>query len=617
MIVYSNSVKNFCDNISSIPETLNKKFKELFHKYSNKSEIDSWKNSLKYFSNILLESNIPNDCTITLEYNIPLTSNRIDLILTGYNNQKPIIFVFEFKQWQYVSEVLDSDYLVQTILNGSIQNVVHPGYQVWSYSEIIKNYNKYIQTNDIEVKPCLLMHNYAFSQNDVLLQSKYSSFMENVHYFGSDDKNKLIDFINSSFTSGDNGKIISDIDNSKIKPSFKIQTEINQLIGKNKFFNLIDQQIIIYDKIMSIIKNKKEGNVIIVKGRPGTGKSIIAINLLNAIINNGETCQYVSRNTAPRVIYSYTLKGELKKTLIDYLFKSSGSYTEAGEKSINTLIVDEAHCLTEKSGLFNNYGINQILEIIKSSKNSVFFIDELQQVHLNDIGTIDNIKKIANELNYSITELSLDYQFRCNGSNEYLSFVDYILGIDDTFKSDSINYDFKLIDNPNELFQIIKEKNKNYPSRLLAGYCWNWNKKEMNNTDYHDIKINEFEISWNLGQNQTFAIDDSINEAGCIHSVQGLEFDYVGVIIGMDMKYRNNHVITDYESHGSADPSFKGIKKMLKYSESEARKTADKLIKNAYRVLLTRGAKGCYVYCQDEEYRKYIKNIIKTMKFTK
>ena len=145
----------------------------------------------------------------------------------------------------------------------------------------------------------------------------------------------------------------------------------------------------------------------------------------------------------------------------------------------------------------------------------------------------------------------------------------------------------------------------------------NWNKKEMNNTDYHDIKINEFEISWNLGQNQTFAIDDSINEAGCIHSVQGLEFDYVGVIIGMDMKYRNNHVITDYESHGSADPSFKGIKKMLKYSESEARKTADKLIKNAYRVLLTRGAKGCYVYCQDEEYRKYIKNIIKTMKFTK
>lgn len=114
----------------------------------------------------------------------------------------------------------------------------------------------------------------------------------------------------------------------------------------------------------------------------------------------------------------------------------------------------------------------------KQDKSYISSMDELQQVHLNDIGTIDNIKKIANELNYSITELSLDYQFRCNGSNEYLSFVDYILGIDDTFKSNSINYDFKLIDNPNELFQIIKEKNKQYPSRLLAGYCWNWNKKK-------------------------------------------------------------------------------------------------------------------------------------------
>lgn len=617
MIVYSDSVKKFCDNVTSISDILNNRFKELFHKYSNSSEIDSWKNSLKYFSSILSETTIPDECTITLEYNIPLTSNRIDLILTGFNNKKPVIFVFEFKQWQYVNDAPESDYLVQTILNGNIQEVVHPGYQVWSYSEIIKNYNEYIQINDIEVNACLLMHNYIFNDDDVLLQEKYEPFMKNIHYFGSNNRKELIDYLNTSLTSGDKGEIISNVDNSKIRPSFKIQTEISHLIGKNKFFNMIDQQIVVYDKIMSIIKNEEEGNVIIVKGRPGTGKSIIAINLVNTIINSGETCQYVSRNTAPRVIYSYTLKGELKKTLIDYLFKSSGSFTETNEKSINTLIVDEAHCLTEKSGLFNNYGVNQIMEIIKSSKNSVFFIDELQQVHLNDIGTIDNIKKIANNLNYKITELSLDYQFRCNGSDEFLSFVDYILELNDKLPSNNINYDFKIIDSPNELFDIIKKKNKINPSRLVAGYCWNWNKKEMNNTNYHDIKIDDFEISWNLGQNQTFAIDDSINEAGCIHSVQGLEFDYVGVIIGKDIKYKNNQVITDYNAHGSADPSFKGIKKMFKYSEIEATKIADKLIKNAYRVLLTRGSKGCYIYCQDEEYREFIKSVIKNINFIK
>ena len=317
MIVYSDSVKNFCDNVTSISDILNNRFKELFHKYSNSSEIDSWKNSLKYFSNILSETTIPDECTITLEYNIPLTSNRIDLILTGFNNKKPVIFVFEFKQWQYVNDVPESDYLVQTILNGNIQEVVHPGYQVWSYSEIIKNYNEYIQINDIEVNACLLMHNYIFNNDDVLLQKKYEPFMKNINYFGSNNIKELIDYLNTSLTSGDNGEIISNVDNSKIKPSFKIQTEINHLIGKNKFFNMIDQQIVVYDKIMSIIKNEEEGNVIIVKGRPGTGKSIIAINLLNSITNSGKTCQYVSRNTAPRVIYSYTLKGELKKTLIE------------------------------------------------------------------------------------------------------------------------------------------------------------------------------------------------------------------------------------------------------------------------------------------------------------
>lgn len=419
----------------------------------------------------------------------------------------------------------------------------------------------------------------------------------------------------SNIVFGDNGRIIRNVDNSKIKPSFKLQNEISNLIGNNKFFNLIDQQIIIYDNILSIIRNQKENNVIIVKGKPGTGKSILAINLLNAIINIGRTCQYVTRNTAPRVVYSYRLKGEMKKNHIDFLFKSSGSYTEINDKSIDILIVDEAHCLTEKSGLFNNYGINQIMEIIKSSKNSIFFIDELQQVHLNDIGTIQNIKKFASDLNYKITELSLDYQFRCNGSDEYLTFIDYILGFNNKFDKKIINYDFRVIDTPQQLFGLIKQKNEIYDARLLAGYCWNWNKEELNNTNYHDIKIEDFEISWNLGQNQTYAIDESINEAGCIHSVQGLEFDYVGVIIGDDIKYRNDNIITDYESHGSADPSFKGIKKMFKDNYEEAKNKADMLIKNAYRVLLTRGSKGCYIYCQDEQYGEFIKKIVQDIKF--
>lgn len=616
MIVYSSSVKKFCDDIDNISTILNENLKEKLHKYSANSEKESWDKSLKFFSNILLDTKIDTNCTVTLEYNLPLTSNRIDLILSGYNSlHKQVLLVFELKQWSSVDDIVNSDYIVKTFLNGGIKNVVHPGYQVWSYTQILKDYNLYIQTSDVIVKSCLLMHNYHFQEKDVLLQDKFKPFMKDVDFFGKDDNCKLIKFIESNLNEGDNGQIMINVDSSRIKPSLKLQDSINNLINKNSFFNLIDQQVLIYDKILSIIKNDNN-NVIIVKGVPGTGKSIVAINLLNKLINCGKTCQYVTRNTAPRVIYSYKLKGELKKTNIDFLFKSSGSYTDIKENSIDVLLVDEAHCLTEKSGLFNNYGVNQIEEIIKTSKNSIFFVDELQRVHLNDIGSVENISNIAKKLNCKITELSLDYQFRCNGSSDYLDFIDYALGISDSFDKTKINYDFRVVDTPKELFELIKKKNMNNMARLVAGYCWNWNKKELNNTNYHDIKIDDFEISWNLGQGQTFVIDDSINEAGCVHSVQGLEFDYVGVVIGKDLRY-DNKVIADYNFHGTSDPSFKGIKKMFKENEVEAQRQVDTLIKNAYRVLLTRGSKGCFVFCEDESYQKYLKSVVKNIHFQK
>lgn len=614
MIVYSSNIKKFCDDVDNISMILNEKLKDKMYRYSGTKETDSWNNSLKYFSNVLLDTKIPQNCTITLEYNLPLTSNRIDLILSGYNNfHKQVLLVFELKQWSSVEDIKDSDYIVKTFLNGSIQSVLHPGYQVWSYTQILNDYNLYVQNSNVIVKSCLLMHNYSFKENDVLLQEKYNSFMRNINYFGKEDKENLIKFLESNLCFGDDEEIIRNIDASLIKPSLKLQDSINSLIKENTYFNLIDKQVFVYDEIFSKLKTS-DNNVIIVKGGPGTGKSIIAINLLNRLINEGKTCQYVTRNTAPRVIYSYKLKGEMKKSSIDFLFKSSGSYTDVKEKSIDVLIVDEAHCLTEKSGLFNNYGVNQIEEIIKTSKNAIFFIDELQKVHLNDIGTEENITNIAKELNYNVTELTLDYQFRCNGSKDYLDFVDYILGINKSFDKKEIDYDFRIIDTPKELFELIKDKNKNGIARLVAGYCWNWNKKELNNTDYHDIKIGDFEISWNLGQGQTFVIDDSINEVGCIHSVQGLEFDYVGVIIGKDLRY-DNEVIADYNYHGSADPSFKGIKKKFKENKEEAQKEVDMLIKNAYRVLLTRGAKGCFVFFEDSAYCEYVKEILKDIRF--
>ena len=149
---------------------------------------------------------------------------------------------------------------------------------------------------------------------------------------------------------------------------------------------------------------------------------------------------------------------------------------------------------------------------------------------------------------------------------------------------------------------------------MVAGYCWNWISEGKDNTNIHDIVIPEynFEMSWNLGNSSTWAIDkNSINEIGCIHTCQGLEFDYVGVIIGDDMRYEDNHIVTDYRKRASTDQSLKGINKIAReQGEEVAKKIAENIIKNTYRTLMTRGMKGCYVYCTNKELLNYLKNML-------
>ena len=301
------------------------------------------------------------------------------------------------------------------------------------------------------------------------------------------------------------------------------------------------------------------------------------------------------------------------------MFKGSGIYTETANNMIDTILVDEAHRLNEKSGMFHNMGENQIKEIIHAAKCSVFFIDESQRVTLQDIGRVDEIRKWAEEEKAQVTEMELVSQFRCNGSDGYLAWLDHTLVIRDTanFDMEDIDYDIRILDSPEKMQELIIERNRtsHNRARILAGYCWNWKKEGVNDPSVHDIKIGDFEISWNLKNTTTFAIDeDSIHEAGCIHTSQGLEFDYVGVIIGDDMRYENGMIVTDFTKRARTDQSLKGIKKLYKENPELANKEADEIIKNTYRTLMTRGMKGCYVYCTDQRLAAYLKKCLETRK---
>ena len=386
------------------------------------------------------------------------------------------------------------------------------------------------------------------------------------------------------------------------------------MLKGNKEFIMLDEQKVVYETILNLSTKCQKDNkkrTIIVEGGPGTGKTVVAINLLAELTKRDQFAQYVSKNSAPRIVYGYKLKGSMKRNSVDNLFKGSGCYTDAPLNSIGTILADEAHRLNEKSGMFQNLGENQIKEIIHASRCSVFFIDESQRVTTSDIGSVEEIEKWAKMEHSEVFRMELVSQFRCNGSDGYLAWVDDVLQIRDTANYDleGIDYDIRICDSPMEMEHIILEKNSiRNRARILAGYCWNWPKATRNDVNYHDIKIGDYGISWNLDGGDAFAINpDSVHEAGCIHTSQGLEFDYVGVIIGDDMRYENGEIITDYSKRAKTDQSMKGIKGIAKNNPQEANRLADEIIKNTYRTLMTRGMKGCYVYCTDSKLSEYLK----------
>ena len=618
MIVYDGIKTDFlrsCEN-DSIALEIEDNILSMMGRHTPKAEFRSWENSLNYMYKVMNDEEIPSDAGVAIEYNIPQTSKRVDFMISGYDkNHDPNMVIVELKQWEKMDEVDSADALVETFTGGAVRRVVHPSYQAWSYAQLIRDYNQVVQDNEVILSPCACLHNYKRRENDPVDSCRYKEYIKEAPVYAKGDLPKLRDFIKKSICSGDQKEILYSVEHGKIRPSKSLQNAIGSMLKGNREFIMIDEQKVAYEEILRIslqCQSDLKKRTVIVTGGPGTGKSVIAVNLLAELTKRDQLVQYVSKNSAPRQVYLKKLKGLIKKSSIDNMFKGSGSYTEAARNIENTLLVDEAHRLNEKSGMFHNLGINQIKEIIHASYCSVFFIDESQRVTMDDIGSVEEIEKWARIEGSEVHHLELVSQFRCNGSDGYLAWIDDVLGIRETanYDMEGIDYDIRICDTPDEMRELVIEKNRDTNrSRILAGYCWEWIKHGKNDSSVHDIRIGDFEMSWNLGSGEPFAVSEtSINEAGCIHTSQGLEFDYVGVIIGNDMRYEDDQVVTDFTRRAKTDQSLKGIKKLYNESPQSALERADEIIKNTYRTLLTRGMKGCYIYCTDEGMKEYLKN---------
>lgn len=624
MLIYQNNKGGFLEDVRN--GYIAKKIEEEFEKHNlahnNDAEFRSWANSLQYMRNVLDDNDISNDCNLAIEYQIPLTSKRVDFLIAGKDvNDNSNIVIIELKQWENSGMTSRPD-IVTAFTGGGTRSVCHPSYQAYSYAKIIENFNEDIYKDKIKLRPCAYLHNYKEENRKNIDNDLYSEAISCAPIFLMDDLVKLRNFIKQYIRKKGNEDLLMKIENGKLKPAKALQDSLSSMLKGNKEFYLIDEQKVAYETVKKLVEksirdsNKPNGisqkYTIIIEGGPGTGKSVVAIQLLCDLIQKGYSANYVTKNAAPRNVYFEKLKQDkYKLNYIKSLFKGSGSFYDVPNNYFDCLIADEAHRLNAKSGMFQNLGENQIKEIIHASRVSVFLIDENQRVTTSDIGSIELINhyaQIEGSLVYSGEELNLVSQFRCNGSDGYLAFLDNLLGIRPTANTImDLDYDIKVFDNPNQMREELREKNKiNNKSRLLAGYCYEWITQRTPFGDEYDIELKDnFKAKWNFGNTTTWAIDEeSFDQVGCIHTSQGLEFDYVGVIIGKDLRYEGNRVITDFNQRAKTDKSLKGIKTTKNY------KLADEIIRNTYRTLLSRGQKGCYIYCEDKALARYIKGML-------
>ncbi len=400
------------------------------------------------------------------------------------------------------------------------------------------------------------------------------------------------------------------IEKSKYKPSKKLMMHVSDTIKTKSQYILLDEQKVVYDMVFAHTQrgfHDRKKTVVIVKGGPGTGKSVIALNLMADLLRKGYNAHYATGSRA----FTETLRSIIGSRG-SVQFKYFNSYMKAEYNEIDVLICDEAHRIrktsnnrfTKKDQLSDKAQIEELLHV---SKVAVFFIDDRQIVRPDEIGSVQYIQEYAARYGCNLLEYELEAQFRCNGSDGFINWVNNTLGVQRTanviWEHGTEEFEFRIFRSPMEVEQAIRAKvDEGFSGRMTAGFCWEWTAPDIVGNLVNDVVIGDYQRPWNakpdavklaagIPKAPLWAHDpNGINQVGCVYTAQGFEFDYVGVIFGADLRFD----FAEQKWIGDKTQSYDSVVKRSKEQFVD-------LVKNTYRVLLTRGMKGCYVCFLDRE----------------
>lgn len=620
MRLYSGTSQQFIrDTVTNqISEKLKSSFFIQYRFEPSPSEIRSWQNSLRAMSQAIEHADLM-DHGILLEYQLPLSSRRLDCMVCGHDvNDEPNSVIVELKQWDGCSDA-EGNNEVLTWLAGAEREVLHPSVQVGQYKMYLEDTHPafYEPPNKIGLNACSYLHNYHHESDDIIYAPKFSEALKTCPVFSADHFNDLTAFLKTHVEAGNGIGILKRVEENRYRPSKKLMQHVGNVIRGNPEYVLLDEQLVVYDKVLSVARkgfHDRKKTVLIVKGGPGTGKSVIAINLMADLLLKNYNAHYATGSKA----FTSTLREAIGRRGAPQ-FKYFNSYTSTDGNQVDVLICDESHRIREFS--YNRYtpktqrtSIPQVEELINVSKVSVFFIDDKQVVRPDEVGSVEHIKTHAEWKDCNIFEYELEVQFRCAGSEAFVNWINNTLGIEKTANvlwNQEEDFDFKIFNTPLDLETAIRERAaEGYSARLTAGFCWKWSKdRNPDGSLKNDVMIGDYKRPWNarhdatrlppnIPKAQLWAYDpNGINQIGCIYTAQGFEFDYVGVIFGEDLVHDLDTQQWTGNRGNSADPVVNKSKD--KFLE---------LTKNTYRVLLSRGMIGCYVYFINKDTERFFKS---------
>jgi hypothetical protein len=618
MRLYSGTTKSLIDDSTHnrIAAKLRDSFFIEFRYQPSVGEVNSWNNSLRAVSQVFQAAALL-DHGVLLELQLPLTSKRLDCLVTGYDYKKgPNAVIIELKQWSGCKGASGKNE-VATFVGGNVRDVLHPSVQVGQYMMYLTDCHTAFQGQDgISAHACSYLHNYSAIKDDPLFVAQFKEQIDRFPLFTADHVPELTAFLDERIHGGDGGSLAATVEQSKYRPSKKLLDHVAKLIKGKPEYVLLDEQLVVYDKVVEAAKRGVKGKTkaaIIVKGGPGTGKSVIAMNLLGDLSEAGLNAHYVTGSRA----FTSTIR-EIVGTRGAAQVRYFNSYMGADVDVIDVMIADEAHRIRETSNnrftpKVKQSKLPQIQELLKASRTSVFFIDDNQIVRPGEIGSTDYIRAEAEKFHCDVSEFELEAQFRCAGSDAFISWVNNTLGIQRTphvMWNQADEFEFRIMPSPQGLEDAIREKLvKKSTARLTAGFCWPWSNPKSDGTLVEDVVIGDYARPWNaksdsghlatgIPKESLWAYDSGgVNQIGCVYTAQGFEFDYVGVIFGPDLAYLPE----------AAD--WKGDK--TKSYDTVVKRSGDRftqMVKNTYRVLLTRGMKGCYVHFMDKNTENFFRS---------